>query len=175
MCQRYYVRYLRSYSIHFLRIYVTEYIKRETEYGRAGTVVRHCTVTDVVRFMARNSALMRHWVLESWRNHRSLRNNAAVSGFRFQPDTQNSCLVYISFFTVFDWRAGKGSKLNVSRNSLNQLWSFCLREWSCSDTRVVYVILFITCDRRTKWFNTSYNQQLVISSKSVGGLINMGL
>ena len=60
MRQRYYVRYLRSYSIHFLRIYVTEYIKRETEYGRAGTVVRHCTVTDVVRFMARNSALMRH-------------------------------------------------------------------------------------------------------------------
>lgn len=77
-------------------IHVAEVFESGAECGRARDVTRRAA-TDVVRSTVRNSALT--WDtrgLQSRGRHRSLCNNAAMSGVRAQLGPQNSYFVYYS-------------------------------------------------------------------------------
>jgi len=97
-------------------IHVAELFESGAECGRARDVIRRCAAIAVVRSRVRNSALTPDTRdLKSRGRHRSLCNNASMSGVRAQLGRQNS--YFVSRFWV-DAKV-KDSDLTVSSKSLN--------------------------------------------------------
>lgn len=88
---------LKSLFYRFITyIHVAEVFESGADRGRARDVTRRGAAPAVVRSTLRNSALTRYTRdLQSRGHHRSLRNNAAMSGVRAQLGPKNSYLVIL--------------------------------------------------------------------------------